>query len=45
MVSPKEVENVISEEFGKESATYFSILTAIALGKTKANAEDERNSP
>jgi AAA+ ATPase superfamily predicted ATPase len=33
----KEVQDVISEEFGKQSSTYYSILTAIALGKTKAN--------
>ena len=33
----KEVQDVISEEFGKQSSTYYSILTAIALGKTKPN--------
>ena len=32
-----EVRNIISEEFGKQSPTYYGILTAIAIGKTKAN--------
>ena len=27
----KEVRDVISEEFGSQSSTYYSILTAIAL--------------
>jgi len=33
----KEVQNIITEEFGKEVISYYGILTAIALGKTKAN--------
>jgi len=33
----KEIRTVITEEFGKEVQTYYSILTAIAIGKTKLN--------
>lgn len=32
-----EVKNIMIEEFGKETVTYYSILSAIALGKNKAN--------
>jgi len=33
----KEIRTVITEEFGKEVQTYYSILTAIAMGNTKLN--------
>jgi len=33
----EEVKNIMAEEFGKETATYYGILSAAALGKTKAN--------
>ncbi|MEW5996019.1 MAG: ATP-binding protein [Candidatus Micrarchaeota archaeon] len=32
-----EVKNIMVEEFGKDTATYYGILSAAALGKTKAN--------
>lgn len=33
----REIKNIMVEEFGKEVTTYYSILSAIALGKNKAN--------
>jgi AAA+ ATPase superfamily predicted ATPase len=32
-----EIKNIMAEEFGRENATYYGILSAAALGKTKAN--------
>ncbi len=33
----REVRNIIVEEFGKQVTTYYSILFAVALGRTKPN--------
>lgn len=33
----EEIKNIITEEFGKETITYYSIISAVALGKNKAN--------
>jgi hypothetical protein len=33
----EEVKSIMAEEFGKETATYYGILSTAALGKTKAN--------